>query len=117
MTLSAQTLLESVVRAHIGTIIESMIVMPRLYRFGRAVVAKLDMHGWTVVTVDRDDLRPALRTARDLDLHAATHNDDGQYAVLLSKRPIRSVAGACDKITRAGVWRRPITTRTLSIRF
>lgn len=117
MTRNAQTLLVSAVRAHVRTVIESLITMPRLYRFGRAAIVKLDTIGWTVITVDRDDLRPALRTARDLDLHAATHNDDGQYAVLLSKRPIRSVAGACDKITRTGTWRRPITTRTLSIRF
>jgi len=113
----AGALTETALRAYVRTIIESLTIAPRLFRFGRSTMIQLDTVGWSVVTIKREDLRPALRSARDLKLHAATHNDSGQYAVLLSARPIRSVAGACDKITKAGAWSRPITTKTLSIRF
>lgn len=75
------------------------------------------MVGWTIVTVDPAFLRRLLPRVKADGYHAATHNDGDVYALMISRRPIRSVAGTAQKFARAGEHQRPVTHRTLSIRF
>lgn len=79
--------------------------------------AELEQQGWAVLSVDCASIRSFLASARVQGLHAATHNDGGSYALLLSRRRIRGVASAAKKMSRALELERPVSVRTLSIRF
>jgi hypothetical protein len=84
----------------------------------RTELRALDEKGWIVVkSGPGPELRALLRGVRSQGLHVATHNDGGMYAVLVAKQRIRGLRSACQKISGSGEWQRPITIKTLSIRF
>jgi len=82
---------------------------------------ELAANGSTVISVDGRSLSYFLRAARAEGMHVATHNDGNKrYCVLISRRPIRSVAGAVRLLQHAcseiGMTK-SVSHRTLSIRF